>query len=131
MLRRDVQRVEIIPIRVDPWPFRDRKSHIRKDRRDLFDLVKSNPILLEETAAGLDRIAASLPPMLVAWVDPEMSTWGTLAVAGGLMLINGLIGSLLDPRYVGHAVKLSPLVVFFSMLVELLNMRRNKKVKAE
>lgn len=45
-----------------------------QDRRDLFDLVKSNPILLEETAAGLDRIAASLPPRHLLPNDPTLLT---------------------------------------------------------
>lgn len=62
-------------------------------------------------------IAASLPPILVAWVDPEMSSLSTLLVTVGLLGINAIIGSVIDPRYVGHAVKLSPLVVFVSMLV--------------
>ena len=38
-------------------------------------------------------------------------------VVGGLLAINGIIGSVLDPRFVGQTVKLSPLVVFLSMLV--------------
>lgn len=61
-------------------------------------------------------IIASVPPILIAWVDPSLSTLSTLMVTTGLLLINGLIGSFIDPRYVGHAVKLSPLVVFLSML---------------
>lgn len=62
-------------------------------------------------------IAASIPPILVAIVDPEMSLWGAVAVATGLLSINLIIGTFLDPRFVGQAVKLSPLVVFVSMLV--------------
>jgi|JI10StandDraft_1071094.scaffolds.fasta_scaffold06263_8 AI-2 transport protein TqsA len=62
-------------------------------------------------------IVASLPPMLLATVDPEMSAWGAVGVALGLLAINGIIGSVLDPRYVGHTVKLSPLVVLLSMLL--------------
>lgn len=44
------------------------------DRRDLHDLVKANPVLLEETAAGLDRIAASLPPRHLLPNDPTALT---------------------------------------------------------
>lgn len=62
-------------------------------------------------------IVASIPPMLLAVVDPEMSAWGAAGVAVGLIAINGVIGSVLDPRYVGHTVKLSPLVVLLSMLL--------------
>ena len=60
---------------------------------------------------------ASIPPILVAVVDPEMSTWGAVGITVGLLSINGIIGSVLDPRFVGQAVKLSPLVVLVSMLV--------------
>jgi hypothetical protein len=45
-----------------------------QDRRDLFELVKSNPVLLEETASALDRIAASLPPRHLLPNDPTIIT---------------------------------------------------------
>jgi len=61
-------------------------------------------------------VAASIPPILVAVVAPEFSTLAIMGVIAGLMAINGFIGAYLDPRYVGHAVKVSPLVVFISML---------------
>lgn len=62
-------------------------------------------------------VVASVPPVLVALVDPALSGWMTFAVVVGMVAINGVIGAWLDPRYVGHAVKVSPLVVFGSMLV--------------
>lgn len=65
----------------------------------------------------LGSIIASIPPVLVALVDSGMSGGGVVGVAFGLLAINGVIGSFLDPRYVGQAVKISPLVVFLSMLV--------------
>lgn len=60
---------------------------------------------------------ASLPPVLIAFIDPEMSTWAAGGVTIGLVAINGVIGAVIDPRFVGQAVKLSPLVVFLSMMV--------------
>ncbi len=45
-----------------------------KDRRDLFELVKTNPVLLENTAAALDRIAASMPPKHLLPNDPTIVT---------------------------------------------------------
>ncbi len=60
---------------------------------------------------------ASVPPILFAVVDPEMSAAGAWVVVLGLMAINGVIGTVLDPRFVGQTVKLSPLVVLLSMLV--------------
>ncbi|MEE2788334.1 MAG: AI-2E family transporter [Myxococcota bacterium] len=62
-------------------------------------------------------VAASIPPIVLAAIDPAQSVMSTWVVILGLLGINGFIGSVLDPRVVGHAVKLSPLVVFVSMLV--------------
>jgi hypothetical protein len=45
-----------------------------QDRRDLLDLLKSNPVLLEDTAAALDRIGASLPPRHLLPNDPTLLT---------------------------------------------------------
>ncbi len=61
-------------------------------------------------------VAASIPPILVTVVAPEFSVLAMAGVIAGLMAINGFIGAYLDPRYVGNAVKVSPLVVFISML---------------
>ena len=62
-------------------------------------------------------IAASLPPVLVAMIDPQLPSSSMWVVVIGLTLINAIIGSVLDPRYVGQKVKLSPLVVLLSMLL--------------
>ena len=45
-----------------------------QDRRELFELAKANPVLLEDTAAGLERIAASLPPRHLLPNDPTLLT---------------------------------------------------------
>lgn len=60
---------------------------------------------------------ASIPPILLAMLDPEMTAWGVVGVTIGLFAVNGFIGSFIDPRFVGRQVKLSPLVVFFSMVI--------------
>ena len=65
----------------------------------------------------LGSIVASAPPIIVALIDPALSTSSVWIVIGGLILINALIGSVLDPRYVGQKVQLSPLVVMLSMLL--------------
>ncbi len=62
-------------------------------------------------------VIASIPPIVIALVDPLLSIWTTIGLTLGLLLIHGIIGSLLDPRFVGQTVKLSPLVVFLSMLI--------------
>ncbi len=62
-------------------------------------------------------IVASMPPMVIALIDPHLSVSMLLVVIFGLGLINGFIGSVIDPRYVGQKVSISPLVVFASMLL--------------
>ncbi len=61
-------------------------------------------------------LVASIPPILLAMIDPNFSAIGVTGVCLGLVAINGVIGAVLDPKYVGNAVRLSPLVVFVSML---------------
>jgi hypothetical protein len=45
-----------------------------QERRELFELVKANPVLLENLAASLDRVAASLPPRHLLPSDPTVLT---------------------------------------------------------
>ncbi|MEZ4247957.1 MAG: AI-2E family transporter [Polyangiales bacterium] len=59
-------------------------------------------------------IIASIPPVILALVISGPGT--ALAVAGGYTVINAIIGSLIEPRLMGEALGLSPLVVFLSML---------------
>ncbi len=40
------------------------------DRRELFELIKVNPLLLEQISGGLERVAASLPPRHLLLNDP-------------------------------------------------------------
>lgn len=47
---------------------------LQSDRRALFELNKVNPKLLEETAQGLERIRASLPPRRFLPNDPTLQT---------------------------------------------------------
>lgn len=60
---------------------------------------------------------ASIPPMIIAVVDQQHTSWSVFGVALGLFLLNGIIGTVLDPRYVGNAVRVSPLIVFASVMV--------------
>jgi predicted PurR-regulated permease PerM len=62
-------------------------------------------------------IVASIPPVLVALIDPSISGFALTGIILGLLTINGTIGAVLDPRYVGQAVRVSPLVIFSSMLI--------------
>ncbi|MEM9068839.1 MAG: AI-2E family transporter [Myxococcota bacterium] len=60
-------------------------------------------------------IIAAIPPTILALLLHGPTT--ALAVAGGYIVINAAIGSILEPRLMGDALGLSPLVVFLSMLV--------------
>lgn len=62
-------------------------------------------------------IAASLPPITIALIDPNLSFTTAVVVTSSLAVINAVIGSVIEPSYVGQKVKLSPLVVFLSMLL--------------
>ena len=62
-------------------------------------------------------IAASLPPITIALIDPNLTFNTALGVTLCLGVINAFIGSVIEPNYVGQKVKLSPLVVFLSMLL--------------
>ncbi len=62
-------------------------------------------------------IVASIPPILIALIDPQQSTMSIVLIGSALVLVNGFIGSVLDPRFVGNTVRLSPLVVLLSMLI--------------
>lgn len=62
-------------------------------------------------------ILASIPPMVVVVIDPNTSALGAFGVCLGLFAVNGVIGSVVDPRFVGRSVEISPLVVFLSMLM--------------
>ncbi len=59
-------------------------------------------------------IIAAIPPVILALVVSGPGT--ALAVAGGYTVVNAVIGSLVEPRLMGEALGLSPLVVFLSML---------------
>jgi AI-2 transport protein TqsA len=65
----------------------------------------------------LGALAASVPPLLIAFVDPDLGGWSIAGVGVGLLFINGFIGSVIDPRYVGQKVRISALVVLVSMLM--------------
>jgi predicted PurR-regulated permease PerM len=60
---------------------------------------------------------ASVPPLILAMIDPSHTSLSVLGVGLGLFVLNGLIGAVLDPRYVGNAVRVSPLVVFVSVML--------------
>lgn len=61
-------------------------------------------------------IAASVPPIATALASFE--GWGpALTVAVGYLVVNTVIGSIIDPKLLGRELNLSPLVVLVSVVV--------------
>lgn len=63
---------------------------------------------------NIGSIIAAVPAVLLALVQAGMSTalWAVL----GYLLVNNLIGNLIEPRFMGKELGLSPLVVFISLV---------------
>ncbi len=57
---------------------------------------------------------AAIPAVLLALV--QLGMWPAILVAFGFLVINILIGNILEPRFMGKGLGLSPLVVFMSMV---------------
>lgn len=57
---------------------------------------------------------AAVPAVLVAWADCGGQT--AIAVATGYVVINFTLGTLIEPRWMGRALGLSPLVVILSVI---------------
>ena len=62
----------------------------------------------------IGSIVAAVPAVALALLQHDPGT--ALAVLSGYILINFSIGNVLDPRLMGDALGLSPLVVFLSMI---------------
>jgi AI-2 transport protein TqsA len=63
----------------------------------------------------LGSIFAAVPPVLLGWL--QQGPGFAVLVALGYFIINFTLGSLLEPRFLGHGLGLSPLIVFLSLVV--------------
>jgi len=63
---------------------------------------------------NIGSIIAAVPAVLLALV--QLGGLAALATAGGFLLINTVIGTFLEPRYMGKGLGLSTLVVFLSLI---------------
>jgi predicted PurR-regulated permease PerM len=63
---------------------------------------------------NIGSIIAAVPAVLLAWL--ELNTGTALWAAAGYVLANGVIGNLIEPRFAGRSLNLSPLVVFISLV---------------
>lgn len=63
----------------------------------------------------IGSLLAAIPPVLIALL--MLGPWPAVAVAVGYLVVNLLIGNIIEPRVMGGALGLSPVVVFLSMVV--------------
>lgn len=60
---------------------------------------------------------AAIPAVLLTLVMPEGGIWDALALAIAYLIINFVIGNLIEPRVMGQTLGLSTLVAFLSLVV--------------
>jgi predicted PurR-regulated permease PerM len=63
---------------------------------------------------NIGSIIAAIPPVLLAII--QVGFFKAMMVAVGFVVINLVIGSVIEPRYMGRGLGLSTLVVFLSLL---------------
>ena len=63
---------------------------------------------------NIGSIIAALPALLLALV--QLGLGGALWSALGYLLINTLVGNVIEPRFMGKGLGLSPLIVFISLV---------------
>ncbi|MDX1661350.1 MAG: AI-2E family transporter [Gemmatimonadota bacterium] len=62
----------------------------------------------------IGSIIAAVPAVLLAFI--QLGLGRALVIGGGYLVINQLVGNLLDPRVMGRGLGLSTLVVFLSLI---------------
>ena len=75
------------------------------------DLLPSCSILSQLLAQSLSAI----PPLLLALVTGGLVD--AVLVAGLFLTVNVVVGNIIEPKYMGEGMGLSPLVVFVSLLL--------------
>jgi len=64
---------------------------------------------------NIGSILAAVPAVLLAWV--QFGPGRALVVAIGYLVLNNVLGVVVEPRLMGRGVGLSPLVVFLSLIL--------------
>ncbi len=62
----------------------------------------------------LGNLLMAIPPVLLALVQTDLQT--TLLVALGYLVVNFVVGNILEPRFMGKGLGISTLAVFLSLL---------------
>ena len=61
-------------------------------------------------------VAASIPPVLLAFVQFYPNFWVAVGIAAALLIIHQIIGGLIEPKVMGDNLNLSPMVVLLSLV---------------
>lgn len=80
-----------------------------------FPLLWGLIALLMNYIPNVGSILAAIPAILLAIV--QLGFPDALLVASGYLAVNVLMGNLVEPRYMGKGLGLSPLVVFLSLIL--------------
>ena len=64
---------------------------------------------------SIGSIIAAIPPVILALI--QLGIGPALATAAGFLVVNIIIGTFLEPRYMGKGLGLSTLVVFLSLVL--------------
>jgi predicted PurR-regulated permease PerM len=64
---------------------------------------------------SIGSIIAAIPPVILALI--QLGVGSALATAAGFLVVNIIIGTFLEPRYMGKGLGLSTLVVFLSLVL--------------
>jgi predicted PurR-regulated permease PerM len=64
---------------------------------------------------NIGSIIASVPAILLALVQHGIVS--ALLVAGGYVIVNVVVGNIIEPRFMGKQLGLSPLVVLLSLII--------------
>ncbi|WP_148255554.1 AI-2E family transporter [Aidingimonas lacisalsi] len=81
------------------------------------------PLLWATMAFGLNfipnigSVLAAIPPVILILVTPEGGVLQAMILAGAYLVINLVMGNLIEPRMMGRALGLSTLVAFLSLVV--------------
>lgn len=80
-----------------------------------FPLLWGLIALLMNFIPNIGSILAAIPAVLLAIV--QLGFPDALVIAGGYLVVNVLMGNLVEPRFMGKGLGLSPLVVFLSLIL--------------
>lgn len=65
---------------------------------------------------NIGSFLAAIPPLLLSLVQPELAASAAVTVVIGFVVINVVVGNVLEPRLMGRGLDLSGLVVFLSLV---------------